>query len=70
MTIEQLRIKHPRFVYKRFTVETTGTSMTIRYDFLLEPDISFHPTVTIPIPTGVDPTLATPFLFRLGIIVS
>lgn len=68
MTIEQLRIKHPRFVYKRFTVEATGASLTVRYDFLLEPDISFHPTVTIPIPTGVDPTLATPFLFRLGIV--
>ncbi len=44
---QQLRIKHTRLVYRGYAAQTKGTDLEIMYDFLLEPDITFHPTVVI-----------------------
>ena len=48
MSIEELRFKHPRLVYRSYDILSHEGGTTITYDFLLEPDIWFHPTITFP----------------------
>lgn len=68
MTFEQLRIKHPRFIYKSYGIEHRGDEITITHEFLLEPDIVFRPRVTIPFSGSLDQDLFAPFAFNLGLI--
>jgi len=53
MTLEQLRLKHPRLIYKSYTVTKDDSGVTISYELLLEPDIVFRPTVRIPRPPSL-----------------
>lgn len=41
-----LRKKHPRFIYKTYTVSEHGNDFVFQFEFLLEPDMYFRPTVT------------------------
>lgn len=81
MTIEQLRLKHPRLIYKRCEVEQREDGIRITHEFLLEPDIVFRPSVTIPRPpllragageqafSGLfEPERFAPYAFHLGLI--
>ncbi len=70
MTIEQLRLIHPRFVYKRFDSTVQNDTLVLSYEFLLEPDIVFRPRVMIPIPGFKDPQVReslAPYVFNLGL---
>jgi hypothetical protein len=71
MTLEQLRLKHPRLVYKTYTITHSDQSITISHEFSLEPDIVFRPNVTIPYNRAytleVEARLA-PYAFNLGLI--
>src|SRR3989338_5125411 len=49
MTISQLRRKHPRLIYQDFEVKPDGKNLSIRFSFLLEPDIVFTPEIVIPV---------------------
>ena len=42
-TLEQLRKKHPRFIYKSFRVRRKQRELIFDYEFVLEPDIVFKP---------------------------
>ena len=44
---EELRRKHPRFLYQRFELERTGSDLKITFRFKLEPDITFTPNIVI-----------------------
>ncbi|HLD24874.1 MAG TPA: hypothetical protein VJB96_03050 [Patescibacteria group bacterium] len=68
MTLEQLRLKHPRLVYKRFYIEQAGGVLTISHEFLLEPDIVFRPRVTIPYNGKIDENMLAPYAFNLGMV--
>lgn len=68
MTIAQLRLKHPRFVYKTYSVGQTSDSVVITYEFLLEPDIVFRPTVTIPYKGDINKEIFGDAVFQLGMI--
>ncbi len=68
MTLEQLRLKHPRLVYKNFTITQDETGITIVHEFLLEPEIIFRPKVTIPFTGKVDETTLAPYAFNLGLV--
>jgi len=48
MTIEQLRLTHPRFIYKQYSIDRGTHEYTITFDYLLEPSIPFRSVVTIP----------------------
>lgn len=48
MTFEELREKHPRFVYEGFTQEYDGENLKIKFGFLVDPNIAFFPEVTFP----------------------
>jgi len=68
MTIEQLRIKHPRLVYKRYEVKQQDDGIHITHEFLLEPDIIFRPSVTIPFSGRFEPERFAPYAFHLGLV--
>lgn len=46
-TPEELRRKHPRFVYQSYAAERVGNSLKLSFRFRLEPDIVFAPEISI-----------------------
>jgi hypothetical protein len=46
-TAEELRRRHPRFVYQRYAVERVGNSLKLSFRFRLDPDIVFTPEIAI-----------------------
>lgn len=81
MTIQQLRLKHPRFIYKSYTVEEVADQIRITHEFVLEPDIVFRSTVSIPHPPSLrsgasgqafsgrfESERFAPYAFHLGLI--
>lgn len=68
MTLEQLRLTHPRFIYKSYRITKHDASIELVYEFLLEPDIVFRPTVTIPFSGDFDQESLAPFVFHLGLV--
>ena len=69
MTIEQLRLIHPRFIYRSVEVKQTDASIEFVYEFILEPDIHFHPTVAIPRHGHILPEeVVTAWAFSLGMV--
>ncbi|OGV96149.1 hypothetical protein A2W24_05285 [Microgenomates group bacterium RBG_16_45_19] len=64
-----LRHQHPRLIYRRFTTTRKPDHLAITFDFLLEPAISFTPTLKLPLPQkSIDITSLNPFVFHLGLI--
>lgn len=53
-TFERLRAKHPRFSYRDYEISQEPEGLRFTYDFLIEPDIVFRPTVRL---NGVDPEI-------------
>jgi hypothetical protein len=47
LTAEELRRRHPRFIYQNFALERLGNSLRIQFRFRLEPDLVFTPTIAI-----------------------
>ncbi len=47
MTLSELRQQYPRFIYDSFQTELTSIGLKIIHHFQIEPNIKFHPTVTI-----------------------
>lgn len=68
MSVEQLRLKHPRLVYKSYDIVSHDGTVTITHKFLLEPDIEFHPTVTIPYAGVLDGDALRQYAFHLGLV--
>lgn len=68
MTIDQLRQKHPVFHYKDFSIKQAGRELFIGFNFFLEPDIQFLPTVTIPVDGDIDVETIKPLVFHLGLV--
>ncbi|MBI3576967.1 hypothetical protein HY086_02945 [Candidatus Gottesmanbacteria bacterium] len=61
-------MKHPRFVYRSWQIDASPSLLTVRFHFLLGPDINFSPEITIPINGPVDRSLIEPFVFNLGMV--
>lgn len=68
MTLEQLRLLHPRFIYQSYEVTKKDDALHIVFEFLLEPDIVFRPTLTIPHRGAYDVDKLAPYVFRLGMV--
>jgi hypothetical protein len=64
---QELRRKHPRFLYQSFGLEQTGKDLKITFRFKLEPDIVFTPDIVIESTdcSRID-SLDTPTLERLA----
>lgn len=64
---EELRRKHPRFLYQRFDLERVDNNLKITFHFKLEPDIIFTPDIVIEsIDRSRIDSLDTPTLERLA----
>lgn len=70
MTFAQLRLKHPRLVYRFFTVQNKNGEIVIEHEFLLEPDILFRPRTVIPYDGQIRPGELDLFAFHLGLAES
>ena len=68
MILEQLRLKHPRLIYKKYAITQGADTITIDYEFLLEPDIVFRPTVSIPFFGLIETDFLAPHAFNLGLV--
>ena len=68
MTFTQLRLIHPRLIYKQFEIRENKDAIDIRHEFILEPDISFSSNVSIPHHGHVDKERLAPFAFHLGLV--
>lgn len=68
MTVNQLRQKHPRFIYKSFSTAINKQLLQIKFTFILEPDIIFTPEIIIPVPNPVNQRAIAPFVFNLGLV--
>ncbi|MCH5170276.1 MAG: hypothetical protein J1F24_03205 [Oscillospiraceae bacterium] len=70
---EQLREKHPSFIYKNYSLEERGGEILIRYDFSMENGVDFHPEIKIPtenlnIVNPFDSECAKRIIFSLGMV--
>ena len=68
MTFGELRLKHPRFIYKSFDAVQKDSDLRITFHFELEPGIEFAPETRIPLPQHIDINAIKPYLFNLGMI--
>lgn len=68
MTLEVLRLKHPRFIYQSYDTERVKDELVFRYHFLLEPDLAFAPETRIPFVGDTDIRTLRPFVFHLGLV--
>lgn len=48
MNLDSLRRKHRRFIYKGFNITQSGEDLKVTFDFILDPEIRFQPTVIFP----------------------
>lgn len=70
---EQLREKHPSFVYKNYSLTENDGEILIRYDFSMENGAEFHPEIRIPtenlnIVNAFDSECAKRIVFSLGMV--
>ncbi|MBT4652260.1 MAG: UDP-N-acetylmuramoyl-L-alanine--D-glutamate ligase [Candidatus Pacebacteria bacterium] len=73
LNINELRKKHPRFIYQGHTWKFQKNSLEIVFNFLLEPNIEFHPTISV---SGlskdkidaISPDEIEEWVFHLGLI--
>lgn len=70
---EQLREKHPSFVYKNYSLTENNGEILIRYDFYMENGAEFHPEIRIPtenlnIVNAFDSECAQRIVFALGMV--
>jgi hypothetical protein len=72
-TFERLRTRHPTFRFRAYSIEQEPEGLRFSYDFAVEPDIIFKPTVRL---NGVDSAMASTvdadvihnLAFHLGLI--
>ncbi len=67
MNFEQLRKKHPKFIYEGFDIIKNGKNLKITFDFLLEPNIKFNPVVIFP-NISKKPEGLENLVFNLGLV--
>lgn len=72
MDLQQLRHQHPTLVYRGYQAIYQNSSLTLKYNFLLEPDIVFQPELIIPqvestLLVSKDPALLDRLFFNLGL---
>lgn len=65
---ESLRARHPRLVFRSYDYEVVGTSLEIAFEFRLEPDIDFHPRISIPLRSTESLRNLDTLVFNLGMV--
>ena len=68
MALADLRKKHPVIHYRSFSISSQTGNLCLRYDFLLEPDIEFHPEVVVPFTRVPQAEVVDRLAFHLGLV--
>ncbi|MBI2642235.1 MAG: hypothetical protein HYW97_00075 [Candidatus Wildermuthbacteria bacterium] len=76
MTIQALRKKYPKFIYRGYAYKHTRRDLTISFDFVVPalggvegpPNISFHPKVVIPNTPNIPKPYLDNLVFHLGLM--
>ena len=66
--LQELREKHPRFVYESFESKERNDKLQVRFQFLLEPNVVFSPEVILPSNQSLDKKELDNFVFHLGLV--
>jgi hypothetical protein len=64
----ELISRHPKLIYRNFTITSAQGSIKLTYDFFLEPDLSFSPTITIPSSKETCDPVAERIAFLIGLV--
>jgi len=72
-SVQNLRKKHPRFIYQSFKITPIDKDLKISFKFKTEPNISFSPSIIIKgLPSSslnnLDPNILENFAFHLGLM--
>ncbi|MBI3289825.1 hypothetical protein HYZ78_00330 [Candidatus Microgenomates bacterium] len=67
-SLSELRQRHPEFIYQAYDIEKQQGDIALKFQFKVEPDIIFQPTVKIPQKEGVDEQTLGNFAFHLGLV--
>lgn len=67
-SLSELRQRHPEFIYQTYDIEKQEGEIALTFQFKVEPDIIFQPTVKIPEKEGADEQTLRNFAFHLGLI--
>lgn len=67
-SLSELRQRHPEFIYQSYEIEKQEKDIAFQFQFKVEPDIVFKPTIKIPRKEGVDEQVLRSFAFHLGLI--
>ncbi len=72
-TAEELRRRHPRFIYRSYALERTANRLRIAFCFELEPDLIFTPGIVIESIDrsridDLDPAVVERLAFHLGMV--
>ncbi len=65
---QDLRKKHPRFVYKSFAKKRDSRSVYLTFSYLIEPDLNFTSKVEIPFESSYKELNIDNLIFHLGLI--
>jgi len=69
MTYEDLRKKHPEFIYHGFEIVEENKDLKIYFDFEISPDIKFRPEVVFPLVSkGLKEDNLNNLVFNLGMV--
>lgn len=69
MTFEQLRNKHPEFIYERFEISREGEDLRVYFDFTIYPEIHFRPEIIFPsVPQNLNQDALNNLIFNLGMV--
>jgi len=66
--LQELREKHPRFIYESFEAKEQNDKLQVRFQFLLEPNVVFSPEVILPPNQSLNKKGLDNFVFHLGLI--
>jgi len=66
--LQELREKHPRFIYESFQIKKQNNELRVNFRFVLEPNVAFSPEVVIPIDQSLNHKETENFVFHLGLI--
>lgn len=68
MTLQELRNKHSRIIYRSYKISQINGKLVVQFEFELEPNIVFRPEVYIPYSGQVDESALSSFAFHLGMV--
>lgn len=69
MSFEELRKKHPEFIYHGFEIKEDDQDLKVYFDFEISPGLKFRPEIVLlNIPQKINPQVINNLVFNLGMV--